>query len=73
MASLAFERNRAHMLPVRDDVETVRYHRQPTSSEIRFGMGAIHYGDFTVEEACWPGTRILKAWFMGRDGLRWYR
>lgn len=61
-------------LPVRDDVETVTYHREPTAGEIRFGHGATHYADFTVEEAAWPGSRILKRWFISpHDGLRYYR
>lgn len=64
----------AGRLPVRDDVETVTYHREPTAAEIRFGHGATHYADFTVEEAAWPGTRILKRWFVSpHDGLRYYR
>lgn len=61
-------------LPVRDDVESVTYHRPPTAGEIRFGHGATHYADFTVEEAAWPGSRILKRWFVSPyDGLRYYR
>lgn len=61
-------------LPVRDDVESVTYHREPTAAEIRFGHGATHYADFTVEEAAFPGTRILRKWFVSpHDGLRYYR
>ena len=60
-------------LPIRDDVETVTYHRPPTAGEIRFGHGAVHYCDFTPEECCFPGTRILKKWFVADDALRYYR
>jgi hypothetical protein len=62
-----------YRLPVRDDVTTLTYHRPPTESELRFGYGATHYRDFTVEECCWPGTRFLKSWFKADDGLRYYR
>ena len=60
-------------LPVRDDVTIVAYHRPPTRGEINFGEGAIHYREFPVEECCFPGTRVLKRWFVADDGLRYYR
>jgi hypothetical protein len=61
-------------LPVRDDVTEVTYHRNPTTGEIRFGEGAIHYRTFDVEECLIVGTRILKQWFKADDdGLRYYR
>lgn len=60
-------------LPVRDDVETVTYHRSPTRGEVSFGHGATHYRDFTVEECCHAGTRFLKRWFVANDGLRYFR
>jgi hypothetical protein len=60
-------------LPVRDDVTECEYHRPPTAGEIRFGYGATHYRTFTVEECCFPGTRIAKRWFVADDGLRYYR
>lgn len=64
----------SNRLPVRDDVVYVTYHRPPTEGEIRFGHGATHYRDFVVSEASWPGTRILKKWFVDPcDGLRYYR
>ena len=63
----------ASTLPVRDDVVTVTYHRNPTKGEIKFGEGATHYRDFTVDECCVPGTRFLKTWFVADDGLRYYR
>jgi len=63
----------AGRLPVRDDVEEITYHRDPTPAEIRFGYGATHYATFDVEEVCHPGTRIPKKWFVNhRDGLRYY-
>lgn len=61
-------------LPVREGVETVTYHRQPTKGELNFGHGAIHYADFTIDECCHKNTRILKKWFISEyDGLRYYR
>lgn len=60
-------------LPVRDDVESVTYHRPPTPGEIRFGHGATHYADFPLEACTFPGTRILKKWFRDSDGVRWSR
>lgn len=66
--------NVIHRLPVRDDVETLTYHRKPTQSEIRFGHGATHYADFTIEECCHKETRIPKKWIVSPyDGLRYYR
>jgi len=66
--------NLTHRLPVRDDVETVTYHRPPTKGEIAYGYGAIHYADFNVDECCHEGTRVLKSWFVSPyDGLRYYR
>jgi hypothetical protein len=61
-------------LPLRDDVESVTYHRPPTAAEIRFGEGATHYRDFEPRECCHDGTRIPKKWFVcSQDGLRYYR
>lgn len=60
--------------PVRDDVETITYHRPPTQGEIKFGYGATHYAEFTIEECCHKGTRIPKNWLVSElDGLRYYR
>lgn len=61
-------------MPVRDDVEFITYHRPPTEGEIRFGYGATHYADFTIEECCHKGTLIPKKWIVSQhDGLRYYR
>ena len=60
-------------LPVRDDVETIEYHRKPTREEIVFGEGATHYRDFSIEDCCWPGTRIMKQRFKANDGLIYSR
>ena len=61
-------------LPVRDDVETITYHRGPTAYELRFGEGATHYAEFSIEDCCFAGTRIAKRWFVSPwDGLRYYR
>lgn len=60
-------------LPLRDDVQTVTYHRPPTEAEIRRGYGATHYADFPVADCCIAGTRIAKRWFVSpHDGLRYY-
>ena len=48
------------MLPVRDEVKAVTYHRAPTKYEIKLGYGAIHYRTLSVEETRKPGTRILR-------------
>lgn len=65
---------RRSKLPVRDDVTEVEFHRNPTKAEIKFGHGAIHYRTFPLEEVCFEGTRILKAWIVAKDdGLRYYR
>jgi hypothetical protein len=64
----------ANRLPARDDVQEVTYHRPPTQRELLFGYGATHYRRFPVEECAFPGTRILKKWFVAPDdGLRYYR
>lgn len=64
----------AYRLPVRDDVTECEYHRPPTKAEIKFGHGATHYRTFTVEECCFPNTRVPKKWFVAKDdGLRYYR
>lgn len=61
-------------LPVRDNVGILTYHRPPTKYEIKFGNGATHYRDFTIEECCHSGTRIAKHWFVANDDkLRYYR
>lgn len=62
-----------NLLPLRADVTEVTYHRPPTPSEIRFGHGATHYRAFSVEEVCFPGSRIAKKWFKADDGLRYFR
>ena len=32
-------------LTIRDDVQSVTFHREPTPAECKFGYGAIHYRD----------------------------
>jgi hypothetical protein len=61
------------ILQVRDDVESITYHRPPTAAELRFGEGATHYRDFDIDECCHEGTRIAKRWLVASDGLRYYR
>lgn len=62
-------------LPLRNDVDTVEYHRPPTRAEIKQGYGATHYRDFTIDECCnvFEGNYYLKRWFVAADGLRYYR
>lgn len=51
----------------------VTYHRPPTPGEIRFGEGATHYRDFSVNEVRVRGSTRLKKWFIAADdGLRYY-
>ena len=67
-------RNQRDAVALRDDVETVTYHRPATKAEINIGFGAIHYADFETEDCCHKGTRILKKWFVSQhDGLRYYK
>lgn len=63
----------SNRLPIRDIDSIIVYHRNPTKAEVKFGYGAIHYAEFTAEEACFTGTKILKKWLKGIDGLRYYR
>lgn len=63
----------SNRLPVRDEVKQVTYHRNPTEGEIKFGYGATHFRDFSVEECCFPNTRIPKKHFVADDGLRYSR
>jgi hypothetical protein len=65
---MSFHKNK---LPVRNDVKTVRYWRNPTESEIAFGYGCIHYRDFPVDAVTHP-DRTLKCW-VRVDGKRYYR
>jgi hypothetical protein len=62
-----------HRLPIRDEVTEIKYHRPPTMREVNFGHGARHYREFSPEECCFKGTRVLKKWFVADDGLRYYR
>jgi hypothetical protein len=64
-------RQLAHRLPVREGINIIVYHRDPTDAEIRFGYGATHYMDVPLDACCHPGTRIPKKWIKGSDGLRW--
>lgn len=53
----------------------VIYHRNPTASEIKFGMGATHYAQFDRDdENILKKDGKLKTWFKSHhDGLRYYR
>ena len=57
-----------------DYVETfVRYHRNPTQGEIKFGEGAIHYKDFNEVDIINPENGAYKKWLIcPDDGLRYY-
>lgn len=60
-------------LPFRSDVSEITAHRNPTSSEIRFGYGATHYRTFPRELWEHPSGKP-KAWIKAQDdGLRYYR
>jgi hypothetical protein len=52
---------------------TITYHRNPTKYEIKFGEGAIHYKEFTLDE-CWNDKKDdFKRWLICPvDGLRYY-
>jgi len=50
----------------------ITYWRNPTSYEIKFGEGAIHYRDFTRVDCIKKDTNTLKKWFISKDdGLRY--
>jgi hypothetical protein len=51
---------------------TIKAHRNPTASEVRFGYGATHWRDFDVSEWLKP-DETLKRWIKADDGLRYYR
>ena len=58
-----------------DDLEIinekqVKYWRQPTKGEIKFGEGAIHYRDFIYSEVAKKNGE-LKKWFISEDKLRY--
>lgn len=54
------------------EATTVEYHRQPTKGEIKFGEGATHYKDFTLEQ-CVKKDGNYKKWLICPiDGLRYY-
>ena len=43
---------------------TITYHRNPTDNEIKFGQGATHYKEFTLNE-CWNELKDdFKKWFV---------
>ena len=49
---------------------TVEYWRHPTTSEIKFGEGAIHYLSVDISRVLKPDGN-LKKWFIHTDGLRY--
>lgn len=52
--------------------QTIEYWRNPTTSEIAFGEGAIHW--LTVEaDVVRKPDGTLKKWFIHTDGLRYNR
>lgn len=64
-----------YRMPLRDDVQSVTYHRPPTEAEIKFGEGATHYIELLRDECTfegWNGQRFLKKWLV-HDSLRYYR
>ena len=77
-----FQHNTGKCLEVFADFEScihfvyppvVRYTRQPTASEVRFGEGCIHWRDFDPMKCIKPNGE-LKQWFKCKDdGLRYYR
>lgn len=63
--------------PVINGVKHITYHRNPTSAEIAWGEGAIHYRHFPLSEVR-KGQKgrliVLKKWILAKDeGLRYYR
>ena len=60
-------------LPIRDDVKEILAHRPPTSREIEYGHGAVHYRLFPVEVWKHRDGRPKKWIKAVDDGLRYYR
>ena len=54
------------------DVQTILYWRNPTSHEIAFGEGAIHWLLVDVDKVRKPDGK-LKEWLIHADGLRYNR
>lgn len=52
------------------DNQNITYWRNPTTFEIKFGYGAIHYREFPKEECTKPDGKI-KQWIKADDGLRY--
>jgi len=52
-------------------MKTVKYHRNPTKAEIKFGYGAIHYRSFPAGECINKSTGMLKKWLIA-NGVRYY-
>lgn len=50
----------------------IKYWRQPTKSEIKFGEGAIHWLEIDAETVT-KSDGSLKKWFIHTDGLRYNR
>lgn len=42
--------NKIHISQVRREVKTITFHRKPTSWEIKFGYGAMHFREFEISE-----------------------
>ena len=59
-------------LKVRDDVKFIRYQRNPTESEIKFGYGAIMYRDFSVDECLKKDRTIKKIIYAKDEELKYY-
>lgn len=52
------------------NMQTITYHRPPTSSEIKFGYGATHYCDIPVD-VCLNKDGKAKKWLIYYN-QRWY-
>lgn len=60
--------------PYQSDVGEIVYRRNPTQSEIRFGMGATHYRAFTLGDTpeLYRADGSLKSRFKAKDDGLFY-
>jgi hypothetical protein len=56
-------------LSINKGVKKLTYYREPTAWEIKFGYGAIHYKEFSVERSLNAFGHIKKKIKCTEDGL----
>ena len=69
----AKEKHTAKEILAERKITKLTYHRKPTTGEIKFGYGAVHYRDFPVEECVKKDGSIKKRLKAKNDGLIYTR